>query len=99
MQIREQQHDDRGLPFVDTTLQDVRYGLRTMRRNPVYSLVAIATLAIGIGAGTAVFSSSRALPKPAADAIEPSVPAIAFAVTSRRSSTTCGSAAASLSPD
>jgi putative ABC transport system permease protein len=56
MQIREQQHENRGLPFVETTVQDIRYGMRALRKSPAYSLVAIATLAIGIGAGTAVFS-------------------------------------------
>jgi putative ABC transport system permease protein len=56
VQIREQQHDNRGLPFVETTLQDVRYAVRSLRKSPAYSLVAVATLAIGIGAGTAVFS-------------------------------------------
>src|SRR5580765_626146 len=56
VQIKEQQHEDRGLPFVETTLQDVRYGMRALRKSPAYSLVAIATLAIGIGAGTSVFS-------------------------------------------
>ena len=56
VQIQEQQHESRGLPFIETTLQDVRYGLRTLRKSPAYSLVAIATLAIGIGAGTTVFS-------------------------------------------
>jgi putative ABC transport system permease protein len=61
MQIRERQHDNRGLPLVETAMQDVRYGLRALGRNPVYSLVAIATLAIGIGAGTAVFSIARAV--------------------------------------
>ena len=61
MAIKNQQDDGRGLPFVDTTLQDLRYGLRTLRKNPAYSLVAIATLAIGIGAGTAVFSIASAV--------------------------------------
>ena len=56
MQLKEQQHEERSLPFIETTLQDVRYGLRALRKSPAYSLVAIATLAIGIGAGTAVFS-------------------------------------------
>ena len=56
VQIKEQQHEDRGLPFVETTLQDIRYGIRALRRSPAYSLVAIATLALGIGAGTAVFT-------------------------------------------
>ena len=56
VQIREQQHQSRSLPFVETTMQDIRYGMRALRRSPAYSLVAIATLAIGIGAGTAVFT-------------------------------------------
>jgi predicted permease len=56
MQIQEQHRDGQRLPFVDTTLQDVRYGMRALRKHPAYSAVAIATLAIGIGAGTAVFS-------------------------------------------
>ena len=59
MQIKEDRRDHRALPFVETTMQDVRYGLRALRRNPVFSLVAIVTLAVGIGAGTAVFSIAR----------------------------------------
>ena len=71
VQIKEQQHENRGLPFVETTLQDIRYGVRALRKSPAYSLVAIATLAIGIGAGTAVFSVvgavlMRPLPLPGA---------------------------------
>src|SRR4051812_32136617 len=61
VQIKEQQHERRGLPLVETTVQDIRYGLRALRKNPAYSLVAIATLAIGIGAGTAVFSIASAV--------------------------------------
>src|SRR5262249_51728660 len=60
MQIKEQHREDRGVPFVETTLQDIRYAFRSMRKYPAFSLVAIATLAVGIGAGTAVFSFVRA---------------------------------------
>lgn len=61
MQIKEQQHDDRGLPFIETTLQDVRYTLRSIVKYRAFSIVAIATLAIGIGAGTAVFGIASAV--------------------------------------
>jgi len=61
MQTLEQHRENRGVPFVDTTLQDIRYAFRSMRRHPAFSLVAIATLAVGIGAGTAVFTFVRAV--------------------------------------
>ena len=50
--VREQ----RGLPLLETLGADARFALRTLRRSPAYSLVAVATLAIGIGATTAIFS-------------------------------------------
>ena len=56
MQIKEQRRDERGVPIVDTTLQDLRFALRSLRRHPAFATVAIATLAIGIGAGTVVFT-------------------------------------------
>lgn len=48
--------DQRGLPWLDELTRDVRYGLRTLRRAPLFTTVALLTLAIGIGANTAVFT-------------------------------------------
>jgi predicted permease len=55
-QTREQCHEQRPGHWLDTVAQDVRYALRGFRRDAVFTITVIATLALAIGATTAVFS-------------------------------------------
>ena len=55
-QTKERYREQRGLPMIETTLQDLRFGLRMLRRSPGFSVLAIVCLTLGIGANAAVFS-------------------------------------------
>ena len=54
--IREEIYRMNTITFLDTLSRDMRYALRALRHNPVFTVVALITIAIGIGANTAVFS-------------------------------------------
>jgi predicted permease len=55
-QVKEDCREARGTSFVDNTVQDVRYGLRQLRSNPAFAIVIGLTLALSIGANSAIFS-------------------------------------------
>src|ERR1700687_5745333 len=55
-QTKENYRDQRGLPMIETTFQDLRFGFRMLRRSPGFSILAILCLTLGIGANAAVFS-------------------------------------------
>ena len=57
--LREQHSEQRGFLFLATLWRDLRFGLRQLQRNPLLTFVAITSLALGIGANTAIFTVAK----------------------------------------
>jgi putative ABC transport system permease protein len=55
--VRQQMRDYSWEHIVDTTVSDVRHGIRRLRRSPVFAILGALTLALGVGASTAIFSA------------------------------------------
>jgi predicted permease len=60
-QMKERYRDQRGVPAIETFVHDLGYAARMLRRGPAFAVVAIVSLAIGIGASTAAFSVFNAV--------------------------------------
>ena len=60
-QAKELYRDRRSVPILETTLKDLGYSLRTLRKSPGFTLVAVITLALGVAANTTIFSMVSAI--------------------------------------